>query len=285
VGNFGTPELRLGAYEGPLDLLLELARAQRADLAAISVVVLAEESGTAVERAIAGRRVPLSQMADWLVMTAWLLLLRSRLLLPAGSEEERAAQAEAAELRRRLADREAVRAMADWLERRLRLGRDVFERGAPEAEPSPVPLADITELLRACHRLIALPTHDRVYRPSPPPLWRVPDALARIRALLAKLPEGGATLGCFLPRGGDRIGTALQRRAALASTFVAVLELGRDGAIAAEQHDPFRVIHVRPLANRDVQEDGSCVRTSEEGARPDSGVARPALPSSLAKAG
>jgi segregation and condensation protein A len=99
LGNSGAPALRLGSYEGPLDLLLELARAQRVDLTAISVVALAEAFGASVERAIAGRRVPLSQMADWLVMAAWLLLLRSRLLLPAGSEEDRAAQAEAAQLR------------------------------------------------------------------------------------------------------------------------------------------------------------------------------------------
>jgi len=252
VGNSGSPELRLGAYKGPLDLLLELARAQRVDLAAISVVALAEEFGAAVERAVAGRRVPLSQMADWLVMAAWLLLLRSRLLLPAGSEEDRAAQAEAADLRRRLADREAVRAMADWLERRPRLGREVFGRGAPEAEPSPVPLADITELLRACHRLIALPARDRVYRPSPPPLWRVPDALARFRALLAGLPEGGAPLAHFIPRGRELKRTPLQRRAALASTLVAALELGRDGVLALEQEGAFGEITVNGRPSRAV---------------------------------
>lgn len=239
TGKSDAPELRLGAYEGPLDLLLELARAQRVDLAAISVVALAEEFGAAVKRAIVGRRVPLSAISDWLVMAAWLLLLRSRLLLPAGSEEDRAAQAEAAELRRRLADREAVRAMADWLERRTRLGRDVFGRGAPASDPSPLPVADITELLRACYRLIALPSRDRVYRPNPPPLWRVPDALLRIRALLAELPEGGVPIGCFLPHRGDRIGTALQRRAALASTLVAGLELGREGVVTLEQATAF----------------------------------------------
>lgn len=238
TGNSGAPELRLGAYEGPLDLLLELARAQRVDLAAISVVVLAEEFGAAVERAIAGRRVPLSAISDWLVMAAWLLLLRSRLLLPAGSEEDRTAQAEAAALRRRLADRAAVRAMADWLERQPRLGREVFGRGAPEAEPSPVPLADITELLRACHRLIALPIRDRVYRPNPPPLWRVPHAIALVRGLLAGLPPEGARLATLLPAGA-RMATPLQRRAALASTLMAGLELTREGVLTLEQHAAF----------------------------------------------
>jgi segregation and condensation protein A len=251
LGNSGAPALRLGSYEGPLDLLLELARAQRVDLAAISVVELAEAFGAAVELAIAGRRVPLSQMADWLVMAAWLLLLRSRLLLPAGTEADRAAQAEAVELRRRLADRAAVRAMADWLERRPQLGREVFGQGAPVPEPQPTPLADITELLRACLRLIALPTRQRVYRPNPPPLWRVPDALARIRDLLVTLPGQGAPLGHFIPRGGDRAQTPLQRRAALASTLVAALELDRDGAVTLKQEVAFSQIALcRPDGER-----------------------------------
>ncbi|MCB4825322.1 segregation/condensation protein A [Roseicella aerolata] len=244
VRDSGAPKVRLGAYEGPLDLLLELARAQRVDLAAISVVALAEAFGTAVERAIAGRQVPLSQMADWLVMAAWLLLLRSRLLLPAGSEADRAAQAEAAALRRRLADRAAVRAMASWLEERPQLGREVYGRGAREAEPQPVPLADITELLRACLRLIALPMRQRVYRPNPPPLWRVPDALARIRDLLAVLPGEGAPLAHFVPHSGERARTLLQRRAALASTLLAALELGRDGALTLQQNDIFGEISI-----------------------------------------
>ncbi|MGG5890528.1 segregation and condensation protein A [Falsiroseomonas sp. HC035] len=249
LGSSGAPALRLGSYEGPLDLLLELGRAQRVDLAQISVVELAEAFGAAVERAITGRRVPLSQMADWLVMAAWLLLLRSRLLLPAGSEADRAAQAEAAALRRRLADRAAVRAMADWLERRPQLGREVFGQGAPAPEPQPMPLADITELLRACLRLIALPMRQRVYRPNPPPLWRVPDALARIRALLAELPEGGVPLAVLLPGEGEGMATCLQRRAALASTLVAGLELTREGELTLDQLAAFGEIRVsRPVS-------------------------------------
>ncbi|MFN3461021.1 MAG: segregation and condensation protein A [Oceanibaculum sp.] len=246
-GNPGAPALLLGAYEGPLDLLLELARAQRIDLAAISIVALAEAFGAAVERAIAGRLVPLSQIADWLVMAAWLLLLRSRLLLPAGSQEDRAAQAEAAKLRRRLADRAAVLAMANWLERRPQLGREVFEQGAPAPEPQPMPLADITELLRACLRLIALPMRQRVYRPNSPPLWRVPDALARIRELLPGLAGEAVLLAHFVPRSGDSAQSPLRRRSALASTLVAALDLGREGVLNLEQRGAFGEIYVRCL--------------------------------------
>jgi segregation and condensation protein A len=117
-GRAGAPELRLGAWEGPLDLLLELARAGKVDLARLSILGLAGQFGAALETAAAGRRVPLSRMGDWLVMAAHLALLRSRLLLPADSREGKEAQQEAEALQRRLADREAARRLADWLARR-----------------------------------------------------------------------------------------------------------------------------------------------------------------------
>jgi hypothetical protein len=149
----GMPMLRLGAYEGPLDLLLDLARAQRVDFASLSMPDLAEQFGAAVEAAIAGARVPLGQMGDWLVVAATLVALRARLLLPAGAPERRDADREAAALRRQLADRAAVQCLADWLEQRPQLGRDVFARGwtPQQEEAGQPPAADITELLgRAC---------------------------------------------------------------------------------------------------------------------------------------
>jgi segregation and condensation protein A len=135
--------------------------------------------------------------------------------------------------------------MANWLERRPQLGREIFGRGAREAEPQPMPLADITELLRACLRLIALPMRQRVYRPSPPPLWRVQDALARINDLLATMPGAAAPLVHFVPRTGERARTTLQRRAALASTLVAALELGRNGAVVLAQEEAFGEIRLQ----------------------------------------
>ncbi len=84
-GDAGTPELRLGAWEGPLDLLLELARAGEVDLSRLSILDLAGQFGAALEAAVARRRVPLARLADWLVMASHLAWLRSRLLLPADS--------------------------------------------------------------------------------------------------------------------------------------------------------------------------------------------------------
>jgi segregation and condensation protein A len=245
VGDAGAPELRLGGYEGPLDLLLELARAQRVDLARLSIIALAEQFAAVVEAAIARRRVPLPRLAEWLIMAAWLALMRSRLLLPAGAEEAAEAAREAAGLRRRLADREAARRLADWLERRPQLGRDVFGRAAAEPTDGAAPAADITELLRACLKLLELPARERVYRP-PPPLWRVPEALGRIQQLLPGLPAGAALEHFLPPLPGKGAVAVLQRRAALASTLLAALELSRDGAAVLGQDRAFGEIRLGP---------------------------------------
>jgi segregation and condensation protein A len=245
VGNAGAPALRLGAWEGPLDLLLELARAQRVDLAQLSIATLAEQFAAAVDVAIACRQVPLSRLAEWHIMAAWLTLLRTRLLLPELPDDT--AQAEVAGLRQRLADRDAARRLADWLERRPQLGREIFARGAPEPAADAQPAADLTALLRACLTVLELPARERVYRPNPPPLWRVPDALAHMRRLLAALPQGAA-LEAFLPTGGGQGPFAcLQRRAALASTLVAGLELSRDGAAVLDQDTTFGEVRVKPV--------------------------------------
>ena len=244
VGNAGAPALRLGAWEGPLDLLLELARAQRIDLGQLPIATLAEQFTAAVDAAIDRRQVPLSRLAEWHIMAAWLTLLRTRLLLPELPDE--AAQAEAAGLRQRLADRDAARRLADWLERRPQLGRDMFGRGDPEPAADAQSAADLTALLRACLTLLELPARERVYRLNPPPLWRVPDALAHMRRLLAMMPQSAA-LEAFLPAGeGQEPATRVQRRAALASTLVAGLELSREGAAVLDQGAAFGGIVVRP---------------------------------------
>jgi segregation and condensation protein A len=249
VGDTGAPELRLGAWEGPLDLLLELARARKVDLAALSIADLAEQFGAALRAGVAQRRVPLPRLGDWLVMAAHLALLRSRLLLPADSGEREAAEGEAAALRRRLADREHARRLADWLERRPQLGREVFARGAAEQDDglAATPTADIAALLRACLAALEKDAAAGSYRPAPPQLWRVPDALARLRRLLPGLPHG-APLERFLPDLAhyDATEAALPRRAALASTLLAGLEMEREGSATMQQEDAFGRIVVAP---------------------------------------
>jgi segregation and condensation protein A len=234
--------LYLEAWEGPLDLLLELARAQRVDLARLSVTGLAAQFAAALEDAVARRAVPLSRLAEWTVMAAWLLALRARLLLPAGTAESAEAEREAAELRHQLAKREAARRLADWLERRPQLGREVFARGAPEHEATAEPAADVTALLRACLRLLEVPPRERVYRPRPPALWRVPEAMARIQAMLPELPADGAWLENMLPPAPIGENVALWQRSALASTLLASLELSREGSVRVEQTTAFSTV-------------------------------------------
>jgi segregation and condensation protein A len=256
VGNTGAPELRLGAWEGPLDLLLELARARKVDLARLSILDLAEQFGAAVQAALAGGHAPLSRLGDWLVMAAQLAWLRSRLLLPAEAAEGEQARRDAGALRRRLADRAHARRLADWLEARHQLGRDVFARGvAVEAAAAAgmdraVPAADIAALFRACLAVLERSDRGGSWRPEPLPLWRVPDALARLRRMLPALPEGGMPLERFLPETGpdEAPGAALRRRAALASTLLAALELEREGSAALSQAAAFDRIAVAPGA-------------------------------------
>jgi chromatin segregation and condensation protein Rec8/ScpA/Scc1 (kleisin family) len=168
---------------------------------------LAEQFGAAVQAALASGHAPLSRLGDWLVMAAQLAWLRSRLLLPADADEREQARRDAEALRRRLADRAHARRLADWLEARHQLGRDVFARGvAVEAAAAgmdrAVPTADIAALFRACLAVLERSARGGSWRPEPLPLWRVPDALSRLRRMLPALPEGGTPLERFLPEMG-----------------------------------------------------------------------------------
>jgi segregation and condensation protein A len=232
--------LRLEGFEGPLDLLLDLARAQKVDLAKISILALVEQYLAVIEGA---RRVRLELAADWLVMAAWLAWLKSRLLLPEGAEAEEGGLAADA-LAARLRDLSAMRAGAIWLSARPQLGRDVFPRGAPEdhTEIDRSRLAlDLGSLVRAYLLGMRRRASTRRYQPRPLSLWSVKDALQRLGALLGSLPDW-TSLDRFLP---DTIGGALERRAALASTLLAGLELARGGAVRLRQEQAFGPILVR----------------------------------------
>ena len=145
--------------------------------------------------------------------------------------EAQAALSEAEALRRQLVGREQMRAAADRLERNPHLGREVFARGRPEGRSENRGAAS-TDLLRACLTLLQVPAEMvAVYRPRPPPFWRVSQAIARIRTMLLEQPEGAALMA-FLPaieaQAPDR---EVRYRAAVASTLVAELELARAGGV------------------------------------------------------
>jgi segregation and condensation protein A len=240
----GVPVLSVDGFEGPLDWLLDLARAERIDLRRVSILALVEAFAGALQAALAAPgRVDLSRWGEFLAMAAQLALLRSRLLLPPEAADRQAAHADAEALRRFLLERDALRRAASWLDRRPQLGRDVFARAAAEPAPSSARGADIADLSRACLVALLVPEHAEAYALPRPPLWRVGDAMARITRLLAEGVEG--ELERFLPHvdedGPDR---DLRCRAALASTLVAGLELARGGSVSLGQSGPWQPIQL-----------------------------------------
>jgi segregation and condensation protein A len=245
----GAPLLDLDGFHGPLDQLLTLARAAKVDLAALSLTALVEQLAAALRQAT----VPLGQKGDWVVMAAWLLQLRTRLLLPA-AEAQQAAEAETEQLRQNLLALQAAQALAAWLEQQPQLGRDSFVRGRPEVfgvSLDAVPALDVVEFLWASLGLFDDGTGDPdtvgVYRSARADLHTVAEAQDRILQRLAEAPHG-TTLDQLLPappdRSEDEERQALRWRSAWASTFSASLELAKQGAVRLGQEKEFQIIHV-----------------------------------------
>jgi segregation and condensation protein A len=232
----------LDGFEGPLDLLLELARRQKVDLARISVLALAEQYLLFIE---AARKLRLELAADYLVMAAWLAFLKSRLLLPAPPQ---AAEPDASELADALAQRlrklEAIRRAAELLANRPRLGRDFFPRGMPEAVEVARGSgyeANLYDLLAAYARQAQKHARARV-RFKAREVW----SLAEARAALARLIGGRCDWTLFDDWLLDACLDPSMRRSARASSFSASLELVREGKIELRQERTFAPIWIRP---------------------------------------
>jgi segregation and condensation protein A len=251
------PVLTVDGFEGPLDWWLEMARAQKIDLAKLSIATLIESFATAMDAALACRAGDLlPRWAVWTVMAATLTELWSRLLLPSDAPAARAAFEEAEALRRQLLDRARTRAAADFLARRVQLGHDAFRRGRPEASAGRG--GDLTELLRACLPALQVPEDQVVaLRPRPPPLWTVSDALTRVARLLSELPDGSPLAAYLPPIPEDVPARALRCRAAMASTLIAGLERARDGALLLDQEAEWMRIRVTRRATDDPVADAS----------------------------
>ena len=228
----GTPELHLDGFDGSLDLLLDLAERERIDLSRLSVVDMTDQFLAAMVRY--ERHVRLERRADWLVLATRLVLLRSRLLLPSTAEAGGEAQAEAERELARLQALQVVRAAAAWLEARPQAGRDVFTRPRRERDPR---VASYMRLMEGCLTILEREEQGQqsavegVYRPVIPALFRIPDALARMRRRLADLNKP-APLISFLPKlSGAVPDHDLVARSAVSSTFVATLELARSAEL------------------------------------------------------
>jgi len=233
--------LDIDGFEGPIDVLLTLARDQKVDLTRISILALADQYLGFISRA---RQLRLDLAADYLVMAAWLAYLKSRLLLPTPAEDEEPSGPEmAAMLAFQLQRLEAMQQAGNGLMDRPRLGRDFFPRGAPE--PVGVvsrPKFEVTlyDVLKAYARQYSRKEGSTLHI-APTELYSIEDAIARLRNAIGSVPDW-TTLSRFLPSG---IRDTLLYRSAVASTFVAMLELVRSGRIELRQEAPFTSVYVR----------------------------------------
>ena len=237
-----TLTLDLDGWEGPLDLLLALARNQKVDLKQISILALVDQYLVFVDEA---KTLRLELAADYLVMAAWLAYLKSGLLLPRDPEIEPSPEELALRLQLRLERLNAMRESGARLMARDRLGRDVFRRGAPEGLRTvrkALWQAEIYDLIAAYGRISARNRpvmHVVVHRP----VMTLDEALTRVSELVGATIEWSA-IENFLPDGA----VGVFRKSALASSFVAALELARQGRVEIEQEAAFADLLVRKAA-------------------------------------
>lgn len=228
-------------FEGPLDLLLALARAQKVDLSRISILALAEQYVAFINEA---RRLRLELAADYLVMAAWLAYLKSRLLLPRqDSDDEPSGEEMAAVLAFRLQRLEAMRAAAVKLVNRNRLGRDVFPRGLPEGVQvlrRSVYHATLYDLLKAYGDQRSQQAVRRVVM-APRKVLSLKEARRILERLVGEI-AAWTPLDALV---GEFIDDPSMRRSATASTFTASLELCREGVLELRQDKTFAPLYMK----------------------------------------
>ena len=234
--------LNLDGWEGPLDLLLSLARGQKVDLAQISILQLVDQYTDYIANA---RALKLEIAADYLVMAAWLAYLKSCLLLPKDPEQDPSPEEVALRLQMRLQRLDAMREAGARLLGRDRIGRDVFVRGAPEGlrlvrkaawQVSPFDLF-------AAYGVVKARTQPAMHVVHARSVMTLDDAIERVGRMIGMAIDW-TEIGRFLPDSDD----PAYRRSALASSFVAALELARRGRLDIRQDEPFATLKLRAAA-------------------------------------
>lgn len=231
--------LDLDGWEGPLDLLLTLARGQKVDLAKISILALVEQYLAFIADA---KKLKLEIAADYLVMAAWLAYLKSCLLLPRDQEADPSPEELALRLQLRLQRLSAMREAGARLLARDRIGRDVFLRGAPEGLKvvrRSLWQADLYDLISA-YGFVRARNEPAIHVVGRRPVMTLEEALLRVERMIGSKLEW-TRLEAFLPDTED----GEFRKSALASSFVAALELARKGRLELDQEAPFSPLFVR----------------------------------------
>jgi segregation and condensation protein A len=237
-----TLKIELDGWEGPLDLLLALARTQKVDLRQISILQLVEQYLSFVNEA---RALRLELAADYLVMAAWLAYLKSALLLPRNPEETPSPEELALRLQLRLERLNAMREAGARLIARDRLGRDTFQRAAPEGLRVLRKArweAEIYDLIAAYGRISAR-TRPVMHVVAQRDVMTLEEAIERVSTLIGARIDW-STIESFLPE--DATGT--YRKSALASSFVAALELARQGRLELKQKSAFAPLYLKASA-------------------------------------
>lgn len=256
-GRPGDLTLDLGTYEGPLDILLTLARTQKVDLAQISILALAEQYLAFIAEV---RKTHLEIAADYLVMAAWLAYLKSKLLIPEEESDEDGPTGEelAARLAFRLQRLEAMRESAAKIFSRSRLGREVFQRGDPEGitviRKSKFVL-EVYDLLKAYSDQKVRSESSVLYIPRPK-TFSIDDSLRRLRRMVGDVPAWSQLLA-FLPESLGPDAKPIDIKSAVASTFAASLEIAKQGEVQLRQEETFAPIYIRrkPSDEGDVSDE------------------------------
>ncbi len=250
----------LDGFEGPIDVLLTLAREHKLDLTQISILALADQY---LEFVMEARRANLELAADYLVMAAWLAYLKSRLLLPdLGQEDEPTGDEMAAALAFQLRRLEVMQDSGQTLMARPRLGQDFFARGAPEAFRAlynPVLEVTLFDLLKA-YGDQSRRAEGGTLHIEPFEIYTVEDALKRLESLLGSVPDW-ESLWQFLP---DNMQEGIVARSAIASTFTASLELAREGKVKLRQSGPFGLIYLKAAVPNERDVDNDTTETPDE---------------------
>src|SRR3954453_5194689 len=231
--------LTLDGWEGPLDLLLNLARAQKVDLTQISILQLVEQYLTYLAEA---RALKLEIAADYLVMAAWLAYLKSCLLLPKEPEQDPSPEEIAFRLQLRLQRLDAMREAGARLLGRDRIGRDVFLRGAPQGlrlvRKAAWQVRDFD--LFAAYGVVRARNQPTMHVVHARAVMTLEEAIERVSQMIGMAIEW-TFLESFLPASQD----PQFRRSALASSFLAALELARRGRLRISQDEPFAPIKLK----------------------------------------
>lgn len=242
--------LQLENFEGPIDVLLQLARDQKVDLTQISILQLVRQYLSFIDRA---RHLNLDLVAEYLVMAAWLAYLKSRLLLPRNDEEEDEPSAEmmAEALAYQLRRLEGIQQGSRKLGQRMKLFLSVYPRGYKEKFTAPEPdkyAVDLYHLLKAYGDITQRKTSSQ-YRLVAYDVMTMEEAMTRVTRMLGGLPRNGiasvwTTLSSFMP---EKIASPLYGRSSLASLLTVALELAKQGKTELRQDGLFRPIYLRAV--------------------------------------